>query len=189
MLHLAGCLYYLYQWCTVKQISDNEIYLLIKCITSVLWRVAKRLSYIEDARCLKVNLVARWGGWSTPRPGRFTPGKTGYPLYRRLGGPQGRSGQALKNLAPTVIRSPDLPGHSESAIPTELSRPIINIGSECFMSFYMFYAQKHTSCHSSGFFLLRSVSIFQVLEGHACHQSTLLRTVSFQEGCDFLKSA
>jgi len=27
LLHLVGCLYYLYQWCTVKQISDNEIYL------------------------------------------------------------------------------------------------------------------------------------------------------------------
>ena len=52
--HLVGCLYYLYQWCTVKQISDNEIYLLIKYIKSVLWRVAKRLSYIQDARCLKV---------------------------------------------------------------------------------------------------------------------------------------
>ena len=54
LLHLVGCLYYLYQWRTVKQISDNEIYLLIKCIKSVLWRVAKRLSYIEEARCLKV---------------------------------------------------------------------------------------------------------------------------------------
>ena len=38
----------------VKQISDNEIYLLIKYIKSVLWGVAKRLSYTEDARCLKV---------------------------------------------------------------------------------------------------------------------------------------
>jgi len=28
--------------------------LLIKYIKSVLWRVAKRLSYIEEARCLKV---------------------------------------------------------------------------------------------------------------------------------------
>jgi len=27
---------------------------LIKYIKSVLWRVAKRLSYIEEARCLKV---------------------------------------------------------------------------------------------------------------------------------------
>jgi len=38
----------------VKQILDNEIYLLIKYIKSVLWRVAKCRSYIEDARCLKV---------------------------------------------------------------------------------------------------------------------------------------
>jgi len=28
--------------------------LLIKYIKSVLWRVVKRLSYVEDARCLKV---------------------------------------------------------------------------------------------------------------------------------------
>jgi len=53
LLHLVSCLYYLYQWWTVKQISDNEIYL-IKCIKSVLWKVAKRLSYTEDARRLKV---------------------------------------------------------------------------------------------------------------------------------------
>ena len=56
-LHLIGCLYYLYQRCTVKQISNNEIYLFIKYTKNVLWRVAKRLSYIEDARCLKVNAL------------------------------------------------------------------------------------------------------------------------------------
>ena len=38
--------------------TDNEIYLLIKYIKSVLWRVSKCLSYIEEARCLKVNLTA-----------------------------------------------------------------------------------------------------------------------------------
>jgi len=46
--------------------SDNEIYLLIKYIKSVLWRVAKRLSYI-DAGCLKVK--ASWSQislWMTP---------------------------------------------------------------------------------------------------------------------------
>jgi len=37
--------------------SDNEIYLLIKYIKSVLLRVAKCLSYIEEARCLKVNKI------------------------------------------------------------------------------------------------------------------------------------
>ena len=30
LLHLVGCLYYLYLCCTVMQISDNEIFLLIK---------------------------------------------------------------------------------------------------------------------------------------------------------------
>ena len=39
------------------------------------------------------------GEWSVARPGRtLLPGKTRYPLYRRLGGPQGRSGRA-ENLA------------------------------------------------------------------------------------------
>ena len=43
----------------VKQISDNEIYLLIKYIKSVLWSVAKRLFYIEDARCLKFKTLLK----------------------------------------------------------------------------------------------------------------------------------
>jgi len=55
LLNLVGCLYYLYEWCTVKQISGNEIYLLIKYVKSVLRRVAKHLSYIQDVRYLKVN--------------------------------------------------------------------------------------------------------------------------------------
>jgi len=45
-------------------------------------------------------------GWvvsSTTRP-HITSGKTWYPFYRRLGGPQGRSGGA-ENLVPTGIRS------------------------------------------------------------------------------------
>jgi len=45
------------------------------------------------------------GEWSAARPGRtLPPGKTRYPLYRRLGGPQDRSGWA-ENLVPTGIRS------------------------------------------------------------------------------------
>jgi hypothetical protein len=45
------------------------------------------------------------GEWSAARPGRtLPPGKTRYPFYRRLGGPQGQSGRA-DNLVPTGIRS------------------------------------------------------------------------------------
>ena len=47
------------------------------------------------------SLGARWGGWSTPRPRRFTSGKeTPYPLYIRLGGSQGRSEWARKVSPP-----------------------------------------------------------------------------------------
>jgi len=45
------------------------------------------------------------GERSAARPGRtLPPGKTRYPFYRRLVGPQGRSGGA-ENLVPTGIRS------------------------------------------------------------------------------------
>ena len=56
----------------------------------------------------------RRGEWSLSRPGRsFPPGKTQYPLYRRLGCPQGRSGQVRKISSPTGIRSPDRPVRSQ----------------------------------------------------------------------------
>ena len=56
--------------------------------------------------------------WSAARLGRtLLPGKTGYPLYRRLGGPQGRSGWA-ENLFPIGIRS-------RNVQPTEMSTRII----------------------------------------------------------------
>jgi len=45
------------------------------------------------------------GKWSAARPGRtLPPGKTRYPFYRRLGGPQGRY-RGAESLAPTGIRS------------------------------------------------------------------------------------
>ena len=45
------------------------------------------------------------GEWSAARPGRtFPPRKNRYPFYRRLGGPQGRSGRE-ENLVATGIRS------------------------------------------------------------------------------------
>ena len=48
-------------------------------------------------------------------PGRsLPPGKTRYPLYRRLIGPQGWSGQARKISSPTGIRSPDRLARSQS---------------------------------------------------------------------------
>jgi len=47
-------------------------------------------------------------------PADLPPGKTAYPLYRRLGGLQGRSGRVRKISPPppTGIRSPDRPARS-----------------------------------------------------------------------------
>ena len=47
-------------------------------------------------------------------PAASPPGKTRYPLYRRLGGPQGWSGRVRKISPHTGIRSPDRPARSES---------------------------------------------------------------------------
>jgi len=47
-------------------------------------------------------------------PASLSLGETRYPLYRRLGGPQGKSGRVWKIPPPTGIRSPDRPACGES---------------------------------------------------------------------------
>jgi len=60
------------------------------------------------------------GEWSAARPGRILPpGKTRYPFYRRLGGPQAWSGW-VENLVPTGIRSRTVQPGSSVGIATEL---------------------------------------------------------------------
>ena len=49
---------------------------------------------------ISLTSVLDGSGWSTPRPGRFTPLKEPVSLYRRLGGPQSRSGQVRKISPP-----------------------------------------------------------------------------------------
>jgi hypothetical protein len=68
-------------------------------------------------------------------PVALSPGKTRYPLYRRLGGPQGWSGRVRKISPPPgfffiskfVHRSPDRPARSQSLY--RLSYPAHNFNS------------------------------------------------------------
>ena len=84
------------------------------------------------------------GEWSAARPGRtLPPGKTRYPFYRRLGGPQGRSERA-ENFFPTGIRSPDRPARSSVAIPTELPGPPFII----YIYIYIHTHTTHTHTHT-----------------------------------------
>ena len=56
----------------------------------------------------------RWGGWSAPRPGRFTPRKDSVPIVQEAGWAPEPIWTGVENLTPTVIRSPDRPASSES---------------------------------------------------------------------------
>ena len=54
------------------------------------------------------------GGWSTKRPGRFTPWRDPVPIVQEAGWAPGLVWTGTENLAPTGIRSPDRPTRSES---------------------------------------------------------------------------
>jgi hypothetical protein len=61
-----------------------------------------------------------WVGNATPQP-LYPQEKTQYPSYRRLGGPQGRSGQVQKILPPPGLNprtvQPVASNHTDRAIP------------------------------------------------------------------------
>jgi hypothetical protein len=54
------------------------------------------------------------GGWSTPRPGRFIPGKVPAPIVLEAGWATGPFRTGAENLIPTRIRPPDSTARSES---------------------------------------------------------------------------
>ena len=87
------------------------------------------------------------GGWSTLLPDRFTPGKESrYPLYRRLGGPHGRSGRVRKISPPTGIRSSDRPARSKSLIGVWFQFPL-TVYCEKYEGPIMSYS--HVAMHST----------------------------------------
>ena len=63
------------------------------------------MEWVEVYLYSSITAALEGGEWSAARPCRILPpGKNWYPFYRRLGGPQGRSGRA-ENLVRTGIRS------------------------------------------------------------------------------------
>ena len=85
---------------------------------------------VEVQRCSFMTAALEGGEGPASRPGRsLPPGKNRYPLYRRLGGPQGRSGKVRKISSPTGIRTPDRPTRSESLY--RLSYPADKYAREC----------------------------------------------------------
>ena len=60
------------------------------------------------------NFGARWGGRSTPRPGRFIPGKDPVPILQEDGQAPRPVLTGGENLARTGIRYPECPAPGES---------------------------------------------------------------------------
>jgi len=118
-------------------------------------------------------------GWSMPRPGRFTPGKTRFPLYRSLSGPQGQSRQVRKISPPTGIRSPDCPAHCKSlyqllSYPSPCVSLILNYFETPFVSLYNVADSKQgfELQYQCSIKLLTFVAVFQLLL-HICFKMKL----------------
>jgi hypothetical protein len=101
---------------------------------------------------------------SASRPGRsLPPGKTRYPLYRRLVGPQDRSGQVRKISLHTGIRSPDRPARSQSLYRLSYWAQFLNIDrlinfSSSGVPLYGFVAQ-HSIAFNKYVFYLNTINI------------------------------
>jgi hypothetical protein len=96
-------------------ITTEDVALALKHLNVKLPRM--RLESPDGGSCIalhSLNLGARRGGWSAPRPGRFTPGKDPVSIVEEDGWAPGPVWTCAKNLAPTLIRSPDRPARCES---------------------------------------------------------------------------
>ena len=75
------------------------------CRTFIKVKVNWSRGWVEVCLYSSMTVALEGGEWSAARPSRtLPPGKTWYPFYRRLEGPQDRSGRA-EYLVPTGIRS------------------------------------------------------------------------------------
>jgi len=79
-------------------------------VTGLVWP----RGWVELYLCSSMAAALGGGEWSAARSGRtLPPEKTRYPFYRRLGGPQGRSGRGGKSR-PHRDSIPDRPARSQS---------------------------------------------------------------------------
>jgi hypothetical protein len=85
------------------------------------------------------------------------PGKTRYPLYRRLGGLQGRSKRVRKISPPTGIRSPDRPARNESLYRLSCRGPLDSVGKVLYFPANL-AERTNISCRAIGLLLCLTLS-------------------------------
>jgi hypothetical protein len=115
----------------------------------------------------------------TPRPDRFTPGKeTRYPLYRRLGGPQGRSGRVRKISPPpgfvsrTIAPTGSL--YTDNSVPATSGVSVrCNISS---VDYLVTHTHMHTQAYAHKYiYIYMCVCVCMCVNIHT-HAHTLIRT-------------
>ena len=128
----------------------------------------------------------RWGvGGQHHAPAALPPGKTRYPLYRRLGGPQGRSGRVRKFSPPTGIRSPDRPARSESLYRLSYRGPLFILvltASKCCFAYLRFESDETESNQ----LYLRRIYIalyIQSLDRRGSSYQEILKLTGFRSSC------
>jgi hypothetical protein len=119
---------------TEIELQDNRTIQIYKFVTQfyVIKICSSRWSsHYEQTLTLTLSLILERGaGWVvsiTPRPLCPQERDTRYPLYSRLGRPQGRSGRVRKISPPHRDSIPGQSSLKRVAIPTELSRPTIPV--------------------------------------------------------------
>ena len=99
-------------WGFSKNLIKFDIWGFSKKLTKFdIWGVFEKFRYSPT---LSLTSALHWGGWSTPRPGRFTPGKDPVPIVQEAGWAPGQNWTGAGNLAAIGIRSQDRPTRSES---------------------------------------------------------------------------
>jgi hypothetical protein len=95
--------------------------------TDVLGNIRRPKGEVEVLLCSYFNLGSRWGGWLTPRPGRFSPGSDLVPIVQEAGWATGPVWTGAENLASAGIRSPDRSARIDSLYRLSYRTPPSNV--------------------------------------------------------------
>ena len=121
------------------------------------------------------------GEGSASRPGRsLPPGKTRYPLYRRLGGPQGRCGQVRK-ISPPPGFDPRTCAQDSALAPYEEGQKGRR-GSNIFGPYipYGLFQTKREMCAKFGSDRFRNVDLYKVQTNKQTNKQTNTNIKPFQ---------
>ena len=108
--NFSGCLVFSAPCCALTLSAKKDK---VKCTLVQALRLCTGCTAYTGSRGIGLHFhghSTRGGEGSVSRPSRsLPPGKSRYPLYRRLGGPQGRSGQVWKISPPHQDLIPRMP--------------------------------------------------------------------------------